>query len=562
MGAAQSNISAAKYGYDYVVAVTQDSIDAAAQAFLHTRQPMVSVVYVYDDNGDPKRMDYAAFKKAAGGTDPFAVPAAGPDRDAAVKLLDQAGLMFGFQAAMGLPLGFEPAKLPPIVTLGATAGDPVTYRMLCRTFTLVELKQIPHKPPVYVSYAQPVGPAGEPWVFSYALKLVQKPVTDVQKFLTSPTFQALPATAQDRVAKNPGGFSIQQLLIDFAEDACTVRPEITGVSGLLREKLYADFGIEYFTEMQAAGPPMIALVPTGTDPLANLQTEFSVNANPTDPELACLNYLCTTADHPLPPAKPFDWTWVERSEAGDYDGICVVSRRQLANHLRAQLADHVEHNKWVPNPVVVKVWVTEYLADFGVSAASIDWHGDPPANLEILDNSFAAPDGGELVLHWLYKTRREDDWLSGSSWMRGETTFELKVTFSGNQIIVEQHALVYCKLVMVSFWRDEWNLVDLTLTDTFTLSTSRDGKLIAEQKTNTVDNASTVNPAKLVPDLVQRFGTLQKNVKAWVTSAMVDIPLAVLDNVVLPGGRGFLFKQVSFSDHQDLIAHITYADPA
>ena len=265
MGASQSYLSSPDYGYDYVLAVTQDSINLAALTFLHTKQPMVSVVYVYDDDGDPKRVDYAAFKQSAGGTDPFNIPASGPDRDSAIKKIDDAGFMFGFQAAMGLPVGFPPANLPPIITLGATAGDPAVYRLLCRTFVLAELKPVPHKTSIYQSFAQPQGPAGAPWVFTYDINLVQQHVSDVKAFMGTPAFQGLPTTAQQKVSSNPDAFSIQQLLFDFNKAACTVRPEITGVDRVLQEKLYEDFGIEYFAQMEAAGPPVIAVLPKAGD---------------------------------------------------------------------------------------------------------------------------------------------------------------------------------------------------------------------------------------------------------------------------------------------------------
>jgi len=561
MGANQSNLSSAKYNYDYVLAVSQDSINATALAYLHGKQPVINVCFVYDDNGDPKRMDYAEFKKAAAGTDPFDIPASGPGRDAAVKHLDDAGFMYGFQAAMGLPTKFPVNTLPPIVTLGATAADPVVYRLLCRTFTLVELRPIPHKPSVYTAYAQPVGPSGQPWIFAYEVKLVQQP-TDVGQFMTTPAFEGLPATTRAQVTGNPGAFSIQQLLFDFAHAACTVRPEISGVTGLLRELLYSQFGIEYFAEMKKSGPPVVAVVPKSDGALAGLQTEFSVNANPAHPELACLNYLCATADHKLPAPTSFDWNWLEPKQPGDhdYDGVCVVNRRQLAEHLRRQLVDYVEHNKWLPNPVYVEVGLVTYDARFGVSARNLDWHGKQPDDLKILVEDFQAPEQGELALHWTFHTKREFDYASGTSWMLGETAFELKVSFRGNQIIVEQRALVYCKLVMVTFWRDEWNLVDIGITDTFTLSTTDDGQLTAHLDSKTVDNSAVIDSSVLVPDLNERFTRVQKQVKAWVTTAMVDIPLAIMENVIFPGGRSFFFQEVNFSDHQDLIAHITYRD--
>jgi len=42
---------------------------------------------------------------------------------------------------------------------------------------------------------------------------------------------------------------------------------------------------------------------------------------------------------------------------------------------------------------------------------------------------------------------------------------------------------------------------------------------------------------------------------------MKDIPINVFQDFIFPGGQTFIFKDVRFSSHQDLISHITYADP-
>lgn len=557
MGASDSNLNS--YGYDYVLAVTQQSINDSAFDFLRRKQPVISVCYVYDDNGDPKRIDYDEFKQLAHGTDPFRIPASGADHDAAVKLLDEAGLMFGFQAAMGVPTGFKVADLPPIIALGAGPKDPLTYRLLCRTFTLVELKAIPHKPSVYAAQCQPTGPSGKPCIFSYTdIHLAQQPVRDVREFLSGEASQALPAATREAVSAHPDAFSIQQLLFDVTKAACADRPEISGVSGLLREKLYADFSIEYFAQMRNSGPPMLAVVPVSNDPMAGLQTEFSVNPYPAHPELGCVNYLCAAPGHSLPAPQSLAWNWLEPSDH-DVDGVCVVSRKQLVEQLKSQLEGYVARNRWLPHPVFIEVYMTTYDARFGVFDQE-HWHGKPPDNLVIRFDTFDEPAGGGVLLDWQFGTSRTYQYLSGSSWMQGETTFTLKVTCEGNQIIIEQHALIFCQLVMVTFWRDKWHLVDLKITDTFTLSTTHDGRLTAVRDTKTEDHPDTVDPWAVAPELQNEFTAVQNKVRSQIASTMVDIPLGLFDDIVFPGGRSFLFNKVQFSNQQDLVAHISYTD--
>jgi len=85
-----------------------------------------------------------------------------------------------------------------------------------------------------------------------------------------------------------------------------------------------------------------------------------------------LNYLCVTAGRPLPAPKSFPWNWVEPSEADAFDGVCVMNRDQLVRHLVAQLGGYVEQNKWLPDPVIVEVYLATAEYDFGIGRRAAD----------------------------------------------------------------------------------------------------------------------------------------------------------------------------------------------
>lgn len=560
MSASQSFLSSPEYGYDYVVAVTQDSINAAAMAFLNTRQPVINVCYIYDDQGDPELIDYEALKKKANGADPFAIPDSGPEREARLKQLDEAGFMFGFRAAMGLPYGFKPDTLPDIVTFGETAEAPLTYRLLCKHFQLVELKAIPHKPSVFQSFAQPAGEPGKPWIFTYKVKLKKAVVKDNRAFMKTPVFANLPAAVRDKITARPEDFTIDNLLYEFNEAAGDTQPDIPGIDRILKEKLNEDFSIRYFNEMQGAGALMLSVTPARDDPFTGMTTGFSINPSLTAPKVATLNYLCAAGGHTLPAPKPFAWNWVEPAQADQFDGVCVINKKDFVEHLRRQLDPYVKRNCWVPNPVKIEVYFVTYDAQFGVTSNGFDWKGKVPPELKIRDE-FEAPDTGPLVLRWNFDATREYDYLSGSSWMLGDCSFSLKVLVTGNTVTIEQHALIYCKLVMVTFDRHEWNLVDLAITDTFTLATEHDGKLSVKHTSATKDDSSKIGYDFAVPGLKDQFELVQRQVKSYVQSQLVNFPLGLMDGVIFPGNKAFLFKEVAFSEHLDLVSHITYADP-
>lgn len=573
MSASQSFLSSPDYGYDYVVAVTQASINATAQAFLNSQRPVINVCYIYDDKGDPELIDYEALKQKAKGADPFAIPENGPQRETQLKALDEAGFMFGFSAAMGLPDGFEPATLPDIVTFGATAEAPLTYCLLCKHFRLAELKSIPHKPSVFQSFAQPTGPTGpidpkdptgpqrEPWIFAYKIRLKNTVVKDNRAFMEGPAFANLPAAVRDKITAKPEDFTISHLLYDFIEAARDTEPVITGVDRILKQKLNEDFAIRYFNEMQRAGAPVLSVAPAHNDPLAGMTTGFSINPSPTAPKLATLNYLCTLAGHVQPAPKPFAWNWVEPVQAGQFDGVCVINKKDFVEHLRQQLDPYFKLNRYVPHPVIIETYGLTYLRRFGVVPMGFDWKGKQPPELKIREQ-FTAPDTGPLVLSWNFDASREYDYASGTSWMLGDTSFSLKVSVAGNSVTIEQHALVYCKMVIVTFSRHEWNLVDLTITDTFTLATGHDGRLSVEHATATKDDSATIESFSWVfPDMKDKFTDTQTKARSKMQSRLVNFPLDLMDGIFFPGNKSFLFKEIGFSEHQDLVAHITYADP-
>jgi hypothetical protein len=103
MSASQSQLSAAKYGYDFVVATTQASINATMKEFLAgLTEPVVTVCYVADQHGNPVEIPYDELVSNANKTDPFTLPAnADPATDPGLKNLMGARFMMAFQAQLG-----------------------------------------------------------------------------------------------------------------------------------------------------------------------------------------------------------------------------------------------------------------------------------------------------------------------------------------------------------------------------------------------------------------------------------------------------------------------------
>jgi hypothetical protein len=82
------------------------------------------------------------------------------------------------------------------------------------------------------------------------------------------------------------------------------------------------------------------------------------------------------------------------------------------------------------------------------------------------------------------------------------------------------------------------------------------------------DSKSADNPDKIATDKFQDFWTHFNGIaKKFTNNAiqcfkeLTDIPLSTLQNYVFPAGKTFVFRDARFSDHQDLITNIGYADP-
>ncbi len=106
------------------------------------------------------------------------------------------------------------------------------------------------------------------------------------------------------------------------------------------------------------------------------------------------------------------------------------------------------------------------------------------------------------------------------------------------------------------------NVVDRTLTDTYTLAVDSNGQLTAtEQSAPLVDNSqnpSTNDFLNFFTDLNDIISDVENWVRGFTSTSLEDMPLSVVQDYVFPGGKTFAYKSVGFSDYGVLASHITY----
>ena len=470
--------------------------------------------------------------------------------------------MYGIKAKIGLPPGIPPQRLPDIVNLGADTSS-IIYNLMCLEFTVVEAT---YGRRGIVSWLNQSQPAGTAWLFTSKVDL-RLSAADKS------AYSQLPPAVQTQI-KNMGSsaFSVQQLLFDLDNAALQSVPVISRVAPgtPLYMGLQQVFLGACFTTMQKNGKPVLgyAIKQSGPDPssLALTGLDLEVNPflgsdgqpvfNPTSDQqnFATLNYLCAVDGRALPVPSRFSWNWIEPADAAIAHGTVVINRNTLVEYFKDRLAAYVKPNCFNSN---VRVWLSGFLD----TTVNYSWSLSPYQN-----PSISAPPSGPLVLEYSYRSAASDDAGLGGDMGQMELypQFDVEVTFSGNTITIVQHLVIYLH-VRVMQTGDGGNIVDKTITDTYTLAVNPTGGLSATLSSSTSDssqNPGTNGFLNFFTNLNDIINDVENWTRNFVSTRFTDIPVSAVQTFVFPGGKTFVFKDVAFSDNQDLVSHITYAQPA
>ncbi|KAL6406542.1 hypothetical protein AUP68_09341 [Ilyonectria robusta] len=562
MSASACYLSDPHYGYDFVVAVTQESINATLKAYLASLQePMVNVCFVAAVDGTPTPMDYESFLTLSGGTDPFTMPDGANPEGSDVQNLMKARFMAGFKAQLGIPSVQNPADLPDIVTLSSSIST-VQYNMVCSEFTIVQVNASVYAPPSFTSISMP---SDNPWYMQSTVNLNLSTVENAN-------YNGLPPAIQAQIKNMSGSaFSVQQLLFDFNSAKLSSLPKVEGVKpGTPTYTLLETwFTGAYFTEMKTDRQPLLgcSIVPQ-TAPAATMTiTDMNLMVNQyvgsdgkpqpspsyLQQSLSTLNYLCAADGKTLAPPAPFSWNWLEQADISDHDGVLAINRNCFRDYFNDNIANYI--------PTVCFQVDAHCNADGLSSDMSVDL--TPGGQASLSENT------GETVLSYSYNTSSYDEaGLNGDlGSLSVGTTYNMNTQFTtvnGNAtVVITQNLVISCNMKR-NFTRTSGNIVDTTIVDTYTLAVDESGKLGATLITNTTDNSvtpSTDGFEDFFTHSNEVAATIKQQADALVSSNLQDIPLSVLQNYIFPGGQTFAFKDVRFSNNQDLLASISYVDP-
>jgi hypothetical protein len=551
MSASDSYLSSPSYGYGMVLAVTQASLNNAMQAYLRgLPEPEVVICYVADQHGNPVAIDYATLKAQAEGSDPFSIPdGANPATTPAIGNLARARFMAAFKARIGIPPGIPAADLPNIVQLqGDTSA--VQFNLMCEEFDVVQLTPPSgYAPSSWLHQSQP---SGQAWLFSSQVDMRLSP-TDQSAYNT------LPPAVQQQIKNLSGNpFSVEQLLFNLSRAALQSMPTLSGVApgSVLYHCLQQDFMGAYFAAMQAQGLPMLGCMFTqgNATPASMTPTDLNFMAQPyigtPTPALNTLNYLCSIDNATLPPPVPLRWNWFDTNTPAAADGVLAINRNVLAAYFQNQLNDYVKRNCF-------SSWVRVWLSGFFDQNCHWSWRLTPGQTPTV-----TIPPTGPSVLQFAQQSYANDS--AGLGGDMGQMTlapsFTLDVQFAGNTIVVTQHLLIYLRVQALQTSEDG-NVVDKTLTDTYTLTVDPHGQLQTEMSSTLVDNSHMPTAGGFL-NFFTDVNDIISDVKTWVqgfaSASLGDLPTMLVEQYCFPGGASFRFLDARFSNNQDLVAHISY----
>lgn len=587
-----SHLSDPRYGYDFVVGVTQESINATMKLFLSQLPiPVVETCYIGEfvevlepatpKPGEPQKkvkklvkkwISLEDFLKRSGNVNPFTanIPTDldDPEANPNFKAVYNAGFIMGLKAQMGIPTRSDPQNVKDLVELGADTSA-VKFNLLCSEFIVCSIEEPDKRFGGKFTWNRSEQTPDNPWIYTtnVDLRLGKIPGSALQS-LTPEVKEMVEKTIKNTKAT---AFSIQQLFLDLTSATLSSPPVLDSkitdakLKGLLNEV----FVNTYFTNMQTLGKPILgqALVPRDREMESTLtlkEFNFAVtpyvnddgqpevdNLTPLKKSLNTLNYLCETGDSPLPPPSRLNWNWVDVSEHTQIHGCLAISRSQMQKWLNSKLGPKTR-------PYIINPRLITYHSDGNITIlkARLEFDRNVEPKFEIFNT-------GSTLFKYSNEHFTADDDRAGEGWMKNWYTME--VQYKGSSIFVQQAVKVeiYIKAGAVD---NHDTVIDTIRIDRYELIINPQGGLIFSEpivdkyEKNGVykGRGGGLNFFSHINDVFEVVKNEMENVEA---TQLESIPVSELQGYVFPGNKTFVFKQAKFSEFGDLVAGITYANP-
>lgn len=573
------------YGYDMVASTTQLAINTTMKEMLYRMKPYILETYykaVVSAQGtiSYEEGNYDELVKGIG-MDLFDIPGDSQKRtDKQNKAINKAyndyHFAFGFKAKMGFDNLEKLAKEPNMIDLfesDATSVANVLYHMYFDEFKIVQIQQLYGN--ILFSNLQQL--EDKFWTFDYNVKLL----LDAQQ---NPQFKDLPENIQKQLIDqfnnkvkdlNPNTmFSIQQLYFDLNNTWLMSTPKITGLDPqsdayIMLTKTFIN---GYFKKLQSEGGVVLGYTVTPDfkdygNPIitpTNFQFYISPDVNDkSDKDLFTLNYIVMAKNRPIPLIKPFTWNWVDKDQISKMDGSIAINRIDVSELIKPQLLSVMDTLLYTPY-VNFEASGIKVSMDYGFNKFT----GKKP------DYTYVEKTKGENVLVYnfnKYAESSDTSWLLAWGNLSIKYNVDSKVKFSGNKIIVTTNVSARVH-INIEGGVTEGNAANYEITDTYDLYVDNFGKLIFKHENKIADNSESIDSnvwAKIASfgTATDAIKTICNSVKDFVNeyanyySNKMDSCLNDSLCWVFPGAASFLYKNVEFSNGEDLIVDVTYTTP-
>ncbi|MBN8837105.1 MAG: hypothetical protein J0I09_07595 [Sphingobacteriia bacterium] len=579
MSAKKSNLSSEKYGYDMVVSVTQDSLNDTLKNYLsdYNGQELIQV-FELDDNDNIQSISYTDFLTSIDNTDIFNIPDKADKANSDVKKVKEKRpeFCFAFKATMGIPENIDPLLAPDIIVLSNDKSS-VQYQLYFKEFTVVKMT----RGGKWSKFSQE---DAKPWIFSFIINL------DLREDNTDNTFSSLPKHVRDKVKNlNPDTmFSVQQLYLNLNTAGLSEKtPKIDNIDPASSVDLYNAltkiFLGTYFQTLKKKGDIVLGygIKPSKFNPQQRkpsiTPTDFnfeicpyldhSGNPMPSNKGLYTLNYLVMTENRRLHPPVQFAWNWIDVSERKNSHGVMSIRREVFANFLKKVLSpalNKISLKPWckVESRFALKNILYKYNFEVDNNPQQYAYITDSTDKTKILSFSYNPPRaydeaGLEIGLHGNLgiKSAVQSDVYLIDNIIKIVSTVKVNIHVNCGGAVADGD---YVKLRTENKYQisvsDKGDLV-VTLIDT-------DKSFKDESDAVDAGFFSKIASFGQITDLAQNVKNHFMKMKDFMTGFSGDIE-RILNNTnvwVFPGNKTFVFKNVLFSEHQDLISHITYSD--
>ncbi len=270
-------------------------------------------------------------------------------------------------------------------------------------------------------------------------------------------------------------------------------------------------------------------------------------------QLTTLGYLCTASSPPaLPPPRRFAWNWVDESESANYHGVVAIGRNKLRDWIEPLVKKTAESHC-----TNLTIYAKHHNSNITLLYVELYKSG-------LVEPKIEYPADGKTVLRYTHETASDDSDPAGKAEIQYK--YSMDVDLVDSNIIITQKVWVWTYIKAGAVGNDNV-MIDNTVVDKYDITVDSTGALvISAPKTTNTDTANPEGRNGFVNFFTglrinDDMDTILSSLKSFDELRVDSIPLSTAQQFVFPGGKTFTFKDVSFSNYQDLVSYIVYTEP-